>query len=66
MAEDARDIKCSPIPWKLHVTGSHLGIKAGNKKIVIRKVVNRLSSEQYAQLRADFEHIIRCVNASES
>lgn len=54
----------SPLPWTLHRTGSHLGIKASNGKFVIRRAVNMLSAEAYEQVRANFEFICRCVNAA--
>ena len=52
----------SPRPWKVHRTGSHIGIKDASGKFVIRKVVNMLSHEKYEQLSADFVFICGSVN----
>lgn len=49
-------------PWIIHVTGSTLGIKDANKKIVFRVVVSRFSSADYERLRAAFELIVAAVN----
>ena len=54
----------SPRPWTIHSTGSTLGIKDANGKFVIRKTVNTFSIPQYHQLHADFELIIKTVNAA--
>lgn len=52
----------SPRPWKLHRTGSHLGVKDAKGRFVIRKAVNNLSIAQFEQLLADFEALIAAVN----
>lgn len=56
--------EASPRPWAIHRTGSHIGIKHAQNKFVIRKTVNSLSIEQYRQIEADFELIIKTVNAA--
>lgn len=54
----------SPRPWAIHRTGSHLGIKDAAGKFVFRKVVSRLSIQEYEQLSADFELVVRQINAA--
>jgi hypothetical protein len=56
--------KGSPRPWKIHPTGSNLGIKDATGKFVIRKTVNMLTIPEYDRLRADFDLIIKTVNAA--
>lgn len=57
-------VETSPRPWSVHRTGSHIGIKHARGKFVIRKVVNTLTIEQYRQIEADFELIVKTVNAA--
>ncbi len=54
----------SPRPWVRHATGSHLGIRDATGKFVIRKVVSQLSLQECHQLDANFELIVRQVNAA--
>ena len=52
-------------PWKVHRTGSHIGLKDADGKFIIRVVVSRKSIAEYERLEADFEHIVDCVNRQE-
>lgn len=52
----------SPRPWYIKRTGGDLSILDKDKRVVIKKVVSQLSIAQFAQLRDDFEHIVKCVN----
>lgn len=52
----------SPLPWKLHRTGSTLGIKAADSRFVISKVVSQMSMADYARLLEDFNTILKAVN----
>jgi hypothetical protein len=52
----------SPLPWEIHSTGSHLGIKDAEGKFVIRKVVSRLASQEFFRLKANFELMVLAAN----
>jgi hypothetical protein len=50
------------VPWIVHRTGSHIGIRDANGEFVIRKVVSTLTAKAYDRLSKNFEHIVGCVN----
>lgn len=63
LACNCATIKPSPIPWGVHTTGSHIGIKDAEGRYVFRKVVTSVSEDDYTRLAANLYHIVRCVNA---
>jgi hypothetical protein len=55
-------VPISPVPWALHQSGSHVGIKDARGSFVVRKTVNLTDAAEFNQLIANLDWIVQSVN----
>lgn len=53
----------SPLPWKVKRTGSSISIIDKNRAVIIKKIVNNCSIEEYKQLSCNFDFIVSTCNS---